>query len=359
VFIKYLIIKLVEKLFSVQETTNRDLGAPEQIILIQQHCKLYEVLTSIPLYRSLKQSFPGLRLCLIMPKINFPGKLKIKYADSVFVFSKIKLFNPAYILKLLKLLRRKYDVAIVPCETSFSHLSNFIARISDARTRIGIGHLNGRKNISTFLFDRRINIDWRNHPDSNVSERSLDILRPFGINTNNYRVELEIDENDLSYAEKFLTGFESEKEFIIGLNIGGKEVQCCWSLIKFCSLINKINDNYSANFYITGENTSINSINFIKKNINFSIRILIHKTISEIAAVISRSSVFISNDCEIMHIAGSTMTPQISVFGPTNPFNYAPVGANKYFIRKSELIDDVAVDDVYHLCELILQKKGS
>jgi heptosyltransferase-2 len=58
-----------------------------------------------------------------------------------------------------------------------------------------------------------------------------------------------------------------------------------------------------------------------------------------------------------MHVAGATETPQISIFGPTNPFNWAPIGKNKLFIRKSELIDDVSVEDVYGLCEQLLSKK--
>ena len=50
-------------------------------------------------------------------------------------------------------------------------------------------------------------------------------------------------------------------------------------------------------------------------------------------------------------MAGSTNTPQISIFGPTNPFNWAPIGENKYFVRKSELIDDV-----FSLCNILLAK---
>jgi heptosyltransferase-2 len=55
-------------------------------------------------------------------------------------------------------------------------------------------------------------------------------------------------------------------------------------------------------------------------------------------------------------VSGTTNTPQISIFGPTNPFNWAPIGPTKYFIRKSELIEDVAVDDVYQLSNMILKK---
>jgi heptosyltransferase-2 len=57
-----------------------------------------------------------------------------------------------------------------------------------------------------------------------------------------------------------------------------------------------------------------------------------------------------------MHVAGTTKTQQITLFGPTNPFNWAPIGENKLFIRKSDLIDDISVQDVLDLCESVLKK---
>ena len=72
--------------------------------------------------------------------------------------------------------------------------------------------------------------------------------------------------------------------------------------------------------------------------------------IPRVAALISLSNLFISNDTGIMHVAGTTSTPQISIFGPTNPLNWAPIGKNKFYIRKSELIDDIAVEDVLKMC---------
>ena len=98
-------------------------------------------------------------------------------------------------------------------------------------------------------------------------------------------------------------------------------------------------------------------MDYLTKNVEIKFGKFINKPIPQIAALISMSDLFISNDTGIMHVAGTTNTPQITIFGPTNPFNWAPIGLNKYFIRKSELIDDVSVDEVYHLCELILSKK--
>ena len=78
--------------------------------------------------------------------------------------------------------------------------------------------------------------------------------------------------------------------------------------------------------------------------------------LSTLDKIIMLKELFISNDTGIMHVSGTTDTPQISIFGPTNPFNWAPIGPNKYFIRKSELIEDVVVDDVYQLSNIILNK---
>ena len=112
--------------------------------------------------------------------------------------------------------------------------------------------------------------------------------------------------------------------------------------------------NYKAKFYLTGSSADKAELDYIKNNCIINAGLFLNKEIPQVAALISKSHLFISNDTGIMHVAGSTDTPQISIFGPTNPFNWAPIGNNKDFIRKSELIDDVTVQDVMGLCRQIL-----
>lgn len=355
-----LIFKLAEKIFSVPVNNSLNLNSTKEIILVCQHNSLYELLGGISLLRALKENCPDSVISLLIGDTGYPGKLKIKYADRIFSLNKLKLFNPFFIFGLYKFLRKRYDVAIVPVILSISHFSNFLARISNTKSKIGIKYYNGKLNQSYFFFSHLINIDWRKHPDSHISERILDILRPFSITTSDFRTNIEIEDSSIQKAEKFLSQFaNNKKNKIVGLSVSAINEYCSWSIIKFCSLLRKLNENYLVDFYLINSGTQNSTVNFIKKNINFSIKLLTNRSIEEIAAVISKSDLFISNDSVIMQIAGSTATPQISIFGPTNPFNWAPIGANKYFIRKSELIDDIAVDDVYHLCELILIRKGN
>jgi ADP-heptose:LPS heptosyltransferase len=347
------------KLFlSVEENPERKINPPKKILIVRQHNQLGDLLAGVSLFRALKETYPDSHISLVVSPFNYPGIVKNKYLDRIYVFDKKKLFNPAYFYKTVKFFSEGYDLTIVPVVVSISFTSNLLARLSKSKVRIGAKSLNGDPNLSSFLFDRRIDIDWRKHPDSNVSERSLDIVRPFGINTDNYRSEISFNGVDTNTAKKFIDEFsDGNKKLLIGLHVGAGKPTNRWSLDKYAVLVKKIESNYPANFYLTGGWAEKEELNYLSNHCEIKFGKFINKPIPQIAALISMSDLFISNDTGIMHVAGTTDTPQITIFGPTNPFNWAPIGVNKYFVRKSELIDDVSVDEVYHLCELILSKR--
>ncbi len=350
---------IAKKLLSIPENRDTDIGSPKKILIIRQHNQLGDLLAGVSLFRALKETYPESKITLIVSPFNYPGLVKNKFIDRLFIFNKKKLFGLSYLKEFINLLREKYDVAIVPVVVSISFTSNLIARFANAKIRIGAKSLDGKPNYSDFLFDRRVVLDWRIHPDSNVSERSLDIVRPFGINTNNYKSEISFDNSDLNEAEKFIAKIElNEGEKLIGLHVGAGKPPNRWSLIKYISLIEILHNEFNARFYLTGSSSDMEEIDYITQNSPVSLPLFFNKTIPQVAALISKSDLFISNDTGIMHVAGTTKTPQISIFGPTNPFNWAPIGEKKYFIRRSEFIDEISVDDVYNICKMILEKEG-
>ena len=350
------IINLILQTFLSKKIVNNfDLGSPKKFLIVRQHNQLGDLLAGVSLFRAIKETYPKSHITLIVSPFNYPGLIKNKFIDKLFIFDKKRIFNPGYLAEFYKLLREDYDITIVPVVVSISFTSNLIARFSKSKVRIGPESLNGEINESRYLFDRRIKLDWRKHPDSNVSERSLDIVRPFGINTKNYHSEISFDEDDIKVANEFIgeLGLKDD-ELLIGLHVGAGKPNNRWSLQKYISLINDLSQKYSAKFFLTGSTSDKEELDYIKNNCTIDAALFLNREIPQVAALISKSDLFISNDTGIMHVAGSTDTPQISIFGPTNPFNWAPIGNNKYFIRKSELIDDVSVQDVLNLCKSIL-----
>ena len=349
---------ILKKLFAVTENLDKNLGDLKKILIVRQHNQLGDMLAGVSLLRALKEKYPESTIHIVVSPNNRAAVIKNKFVDSYFVFDKPRIFAPFRFLKFIKYLRQDFDAVIVPVTVSVSFTSNIIARISKSRTRIGANSLDGKPNDAAFFFDRRVDIDWRRHPDSNVADLTLDIVRPFGIDTNEFGSEITCDDFDFKIAENFLKSINYNSDLrLIGLHVGAGKPQNRWSLQKYVDLIFKLNENYNCCFYLTGWKFDSNELDYINTHSKVKINQFLHHSISETAALISKSHIFITNDTGTMHVAGTTTTPQVSLFGPTNPFNWAPCGKNKIFIRKSDLIDDIEVEDVFDVCKNLLNEK--
>ncbi len=346
---------LFKKKYSVPPNSSLELGNPKKFLIIRQHNQLGDLLATVPLFRAIKEKYPESHLTVILSPVNYQGLVQNKYIDKLAVFNKKKLINPFYFIRFFRLLKMHYDVVIVPSVVSISFTSNLLAGMSNAKIKIGPESLQGTENKSAYFFDRRVNLDWSLHPELNVYVRVLDVVKPFGITTKDYTAEIHFGEKDLRVSRNFIKKLKlNQNERLVGLHVGAGKPQNRWPLAKFVSLVNKLEEKYDIKFYLTGSNADDEEISYVVKNSKVKFGLFLNKKISEVAALISLSNLFITNDTGVMHVAGATDTPQISIFGPTNPYIWAPYGKNKRFVRKSDLIADVSVEDVFKLADSIL-----
>ena len=254
---------------------------------------------------------------------------------------------------------KKYDVVIVPATVSISFTSNLIARLSNSQVRIGPKSLDGKKNESDYFFDRRIDLDWRINPDSHVSDFSLDIIRPFGISTNNFKSQISWNEDEEKYSNDLIQSIKRKENMLIfGFHIGAGKPQNRWALDNFLTLIEKLKNTYEFEIIVTGSKSDKYEIDYFKSKVKYNATFVIDKTIPQLVAIIDKCNLFVTNDTGVMHVAGVTNVNQISLFGPTNPYNWAPIGDNKIFLKKSVIISEISVDDVCIAIEKLLKKEN-
>lgn len=217
--------------------------------------------------------------------------------------------------------------------------------------------LGGKENYYSFLFHKRIDLNWTANPERHVADFGLDILRPLGISTDNLKSEITVNDYENKIAEKFIANLKNGESFkVIGLHIGAGKPPNRWAVENFVNLCKEINQKFKTKFYITGSSSDNKEIEKFKELADFQFGFYLNKAIPELAAVISKSDLFITNDTGVMHVAGATETPQISLFGQTNPNNWSPIGNNKISLKKSESINDISVDEVYKTAENFLGK---
>lgn len=354
-FIPNVINSLLKKIFALKENRIYELDKADKVLLVCTHFTLNDLIISTSLYRALKEKYPNSHLVVL---VKDPKHLDIKnnLIDEFIIVENSNLINPLYTYSLFKKLRTKFDICIVPISESLSSKSDYIARLSKSKIRVGVNSFDGKINESNFCFDRRVDLSFCKHPDTNISERVLEIVKPFGIDTKDLSSQLTISEDDSKTAKKILSGIKKNlKTKLIGINASSEDPANNWSLENYIELIEKLNIDFNCVFYLITHN-STEEINFIKENSKIKLPLIQPKTITETAAIILLTDLFITNDSSIMHIAGTTSTPQISLFGTTNPFNWAPCGKNKIFLQKSDLIDDITVDEVFDVCKVLLEE---
>ncbi len=356
---KKLLMRLLEFLFKVPELQIRPFENLHKVLLIRQHNQFGDMIASVSIFRAIKETYPDCILTVMASNENYVGIEKNEFIDELFVFDKTKILKPSHLFNLLRTLRQNYDVSFLPCTISVSFTSCLFTALSKARIKVGPSSLNGRLNDYAFMFNHRLILDWRKSPDSHVSAFILETVKPFGISTTDYKSSITIGTGDENTAHDFLNSIGYMKnDHLIGFHIGAGKPMNRWPLDNFICLIENLDKSYCCKFYLTGSFRDQIELDYVKMNLKIPVGYYVNKTIPQFAALISLTVLFITNDTGVMHIAGATDTPQISIFGPTNPYNWAPVGPNKIFIRNSESIEDVTVNEVFKLCRNLLDEKN-
>jgi ADP-heptose:LPS heptosyltransferase len=90
------------------------------------------------------------------------------------------------------------------------------------------------------------------------------------------------------------------------------------------------------------------------------INIICEKNVRNVTAIIRRMNLFISNDTGIMHVAAATPTPVLSLFGETDPLQWAPQrDIDKFILGKDNNIKNITVDKIYELSLKMLKSRTS
>lgn len=349
-----IILKPAHKILPAENKLIDHLGNEIRFLIVRQHNQLGDMLLSNSLFRAIKKKLPNSFVCVIASRENYEAIASNKFIDEVILFDKMKMWNPISLFNFFRRLKKmNFDLAVVPVTVSISFTSCLIARLSKAKYTIGPSSLDGKPNKYTFLFDYKIDIGLGEKDERHISEKIQDILKPFGILTEDLSEHILITSEAKEDARKF---FRDKSEKKVGLHIGAGKIPNRWSVHKFAEVINYLYEKYNAFIFLTIGHWDEELLNQILPLIKKEPAVLRNLPIPKLAAVIDEADLFISNDTGIMHVAGSTKTPLIALFGPTNPKIWAPVGPNKFYIKKGSSIDDIEVKDVTEIIDKILSK---
>ncbi len=291
-----------------------------------------DVLFTTAVIASLKESYPDIwvgywcnqRVSEILrnnPRINKTfalsrGDLKKIYQESrwegIFRF-----------LKLIRAIKKeRFDISL---DFSLDHRYSLISKIVGIKKRIGFNY----KQRGRFLTDR---IDISGYQDKHVVEYYLELLRFLNAKTGPGRLELNIPEADKNKVRRILdcAGI-NEDNLLVGIVPGagaswGKESEFKhWPALKFAQLADKIIEAFKAKVLILGDESEKPLADIIVNAMRNNAIDLTGKTsLSELAALVGRLRLLVTNDGGPLHVAVALGVKTVSIFGPVDERVYGP-----------------------------------
>ena len=296
-----------------------------------------DVLHSIPLLRSLKRQRPDISVDMIVGP--WVGELVrrscaadgvIEYAPHVLQYHRGRLQQCLSIggeISFLRQLRQKhYDVVLC---TSLTELIHEVMREAlHPSLWIGVrpagASMESSPEISEVAFDSGMyEAVW-------VSS----FLARMGLSVEEARLEYPVTPEGDAVAEKWMRDLALEKGSFAMLAVGAGWPGKCWPPERFAEMADWLYSFRGLKVVLTGSAEEKDLSAAVLRHAKTSPLDLVGKmTLEGLASLLKQALLLVCNDCGALHIAAAVGTPTVSLFGPTEPSKWAPVGGQHVALR--------------------------
>ncbi len=293
-------------------------------ILIIKIAAIGDLLLITPAVRGIRRNFPQARITLLVGKwsrsiINGNPNIDeiIDVPDEIF----FKIMPLSLISLIIRLRKRKFDMVFV---WHRSMAFRFFSWLLGIKTRVGFSRNGNAMFLSHYVEE---------NPKIHEIHEYQSTLIPLEIESAGIDMDLVISEEDKRFADNLWKEYAlSDRDIVLGIAPAGgknpKEVVPLkhWPREYFAELSDKLIEQKNARVIFLGSKDDAAVVRDVLSMMRGRAVDLCGKTnLKQAAAVIQKCKVFIGNDSAPMHIAAAVKTPVISLFGPTDPKELAPL----------------------------------
>ena len=271
---------------------------PENLLIVRTD-RIGDVVLSLPLAGIVKKHYPQCKVTFLLRDYTKSLVEDHPYIDEVILLheskEKISLF-----CNIKQTAAKKFDACVIVYPTFITALIIFFSGI---RNRVGTGY-----RWYSFLFNRKV-YEHRKYAEKHELEYNINLLQYFGIYEKSDYTSINFDIKTNNQSLQKINNLLIEHEikpgiplFIVHPGSGGSSINLPPE--KFKELISLIDSNLNAQILVTGSENEKDLCGrlIINKKIKNLAALL---NLSELIALISRCSIFISNSTGPIHIAAA------------------------------------------------------
>lgn len=313
-----------------------NLSRLERVLFIKLFA-IGDCLNSTPALRALRKAAPSAQIDVLVGRWSSPVFRGNPHLNRL-IIAEDEWFRRPNPLSLLKLVRRfrstKYDAVLL-----FHRAPSLGAFITACRIPIRIG------------IDLENDGYWLTHPvkEAGISHETVvygSLLEPLGLELDDHRMEIFTSVHEKERAGLLWeAGFGNESGVVIGIipggavNPGQSMPQKIWSY--YPALTELLLKRGYRIAYFGGEGDRLKLAELPSGN--EAVSFIGSGSLGLSAELMKRCDLIITHDSGPMHLAAATGAKVLSIFAPTDPLRYAPLGKDHHYLKS-----DVDCAPCYH-----------
>ncbi len=339
-------------------------------ILIVRLSSIGDVVHGLPLLCALRDSLPEAHLAWIVEDLAAVLLEGHSALDEIIRLPhrwfEDSWYRPAQFLATLTQLRRQFgsrgfDIAIDVQGLTKSALT---AWMSGAAHRIGFDGVDGRQQsrwINNVLVEPRSSL---------VVERNLELLGPLGVAAGGVHSRLPDYPTETASVERFLKKTGLERGRFVLVAPGSARAERLWPVERFAAVATKIGERYDIPTVVLW--AGARERRWARQIADASggpVRVAPPTSLTELAVLARRASLFIGSDTGPLHVAAAVGCTCVSLHGPTSAGRTGPYGAQHIAIQSGSApspavprpknrppMKTISVEEVFEACETVLSR---
>ncbi len=294
-------------------------------ILIIQPGGIGDIILTTIAIDNLLDEFPGAVIDYLIREPLHRPFLEQPFIHEILTFSPKKRFSGIKVIAEAR--KRSYDLVIDFFSNPRTALITFL---SGARYRAGRSY-RGRRYAYNFP------IRNTSPGPAHQAERNLDFLAQMGLQHFKTDLHFEIGGKERESAGRFWSATFGEHEFVVGMLPSGSWQSKKCDPEKLAEIADAVIERFNTRIVLIWAPSEEQETRLIQDLMNHDPVLAPPTSVTEMAALVSRCGMVISNDSGPMHIAAAVGTPVLSLHGPTNPRRQGPYGPKHEGLRLEEL----------------------
>lgn len=286
----------------------------------------------LPTVRALRKRFPRARLSILQTPLSAGAYMAGVDVDEVIVYDVLRSHRGlgGLVRLIMGLRRRKFDLAID--YEQHIKLVTLIPYLGGVPERVGFVGGDGRRGL---LLTRPVLLEGRTHMACSFAE----LVRAVGAPCEVTRLaEVHVPQEDQAFVGRWLRRKAiAAGDAVVAIHPGsGRSAPGRrWPAERFASLADMIMRRYGAHVVLTGTQDEEELIRAVADTmVERPVIAAGELTFRQLAALLKRCSLAISNDTSLVHLAAAMGTPVVALFGPESPLRYRPIGEGHSVLYK-------------------------